>query len=288
MRRLRLIAGFVALITLWACGGGGGGSAVSNATVSGRVLSIETGSATNPLCQVKIAGQTITTEADGTFQATVANGTASLTIDTRSSWGSFVYSFPAASGTVDLGDLWVGPGKITLKGRVISSATDLPIEAADVTFAGRSVRTGADGKFSIANVAYSGSTQAVFWGIVGKVAALGFFATEFTTQPKVAINAIVQLDDVRMTPNDDIDPPPAPFNLWGRVSPAASAPGTVATLKESGVPIRTYTVGVDERFMFWVPPGTYTIECSNGALTGSTTGTITAANQVVRRDVTIQ
>lgn len=286
--KIRLFALVVAALVILACGGGGGGGGGGQtATISGRVLSVVTGGATSPRSTVTVGSTTITTQTDGSFEIVAPQGTSSLLVDTLSAWGTFTFTFPGASGTVDVGDLFVGPQKVTLKGKVISSATDLPIEGAAVSFAGRHGETGADGKFSLANVAYNSASQTVFWGIAGDVKALNFFATQFSAQPHVSVLGVVTVDDIRMTPADDINPPPTPFNIWGRVSPTASGPGSIATLKESGVPVRIYNVGSDSFYRFWVPPGSYTIEVVNGALTGSATATLTTTNEKIRRDVTL-
>lgn len=286
---MKKLAGLIGILIALACGGGGGGGGgTAPATLTGRVLSVSTGSTTNPLSSVQAGSKSVVTDNNGSFQLDVPAGTSSVVVDTRSSWGTFTFTFNPASGTTDVGDLWVGPNKVSVKGRVISSANDTPIELATVSFGGRRATTAADGTFTITNVAYDGASQSVFWGIVGSVSALDFFATSFSTQPNLAIGGVVTVGDIRMTPSNDVNPPPPPYNLWGRVSPTAQAPDTLATLKVNGTPIRVNKVGTDGIYRFWVGPGTYTIECTHGALSGTTTATLNAPNDVVRKDVTLQ
>ena len=285
--KLRTIVVALAALILLACGGGGGGGGGQTATITGRVLSVVTGAVTNPRSTVRVGSSTITVETDGSFEIAAPQGTTSVVVDTLSAWGTFTFTFPAATGTTNVGDLWVGPQKVTLKGKVISSATDLPIEGAAVSFAGRHGETGQNGTFTLANVAYNAASQTVFWGIAGDVKALNFFSTQFSAQPHVAVAGVVTVDDIRMTPADDINPPPTPFNIWGRVSPTASAPGAIATLKENGTPVRIYNVGTDAFYRFWVPPGNYTIEVVKGTLSGSATANLTTPNEKIRRDVTL-
>lgn len=285
---VRLFFTFLAATIVLACGGGGGGGGVAQATLKGRALSIETGSATNPKSSVQVGSTSVITEDDGSFELRVPTGATSATVDTRSSWGTFTYTFPPASGTVDVGDWWVGPSKVAVEGRVVSSVDGSALEGVVVTFAGRQGSTGSNGRFRLTNVAYSAATQTVFWGIAGTATKTGFFATQFSTQPNKPIAGTVTVADIVMTPSSDIDPPPTPANIWGRITPSLEAPGAVATLKQGGTPVRVYLVGNDATYRFWVQPGTYTIEIVKGSLSASASATLTTADQVVRKDVTLQ
>lgn len=285
---IRWTALAVALLVILACGGGGGGGVPTSATLVGRVLSIETAGGTVPSSSVQVGTASTLTSNDGTFQLTVPTGTTSITIDTRSAWGTFTYTIAPASGTTDVGDLWVGPGKVQVKGRVLNSATNAPVEAAIVNFAGRQATTNAAGMFTLNEVAYSGSTQTAFWGIVGSSSRTGFFRTDWSASPNLAIAGVVTVNDILMTPSDDINPPPLPYNLWGRVNPSNLAPGTTVTLKEAGVAVRITTVNNDSTYFFWVQPGTYTMEFRKGTLAADASATLNAPNEVLRRDVTLQ
>jgi hypothetical protein len=105
----------------------------------------------------------------------------------------------------------------------------------------------------------------------------------------LAVAGVVTVDDILISPNSDPNPPGPPFNVWGRVSPGADAPGTIATLSQGGNPVRVVNVGSDGLYKFWVPPGTYTIHFQKGPLQADVAAfTLSQANQVLRFDVTLQ
>jgi len=290
---MRWIALLLALLVITACGGGGSGTGGGNqnATISGRVLQVTTGGPANPAATVTSAGATTTTAAgDGSFTLSVPQGTTSLSVNTNTAQGTFTFNFPPASGDVVLGDLWVGPERITVRGRVINSSNNLPVQNALVSFAGQTDTTDADGFFSISGVAYSSANQTAFWGIHGLIRAPGYLTGDFILQGLTASNGILTIpQDLLLNPTDDTDPPPSPFNLWGRVSPAGQAEGTLVTLKQNGTALRTYTVGADQAYYFWVEPGTYTLTFAKNSLSApEQTVTLNTQNEVIRRDVTLQ
>ncbi len=283
--RLRAIYLFLLLLMIAACGGGGGGGGTT-ATLVGRVLDVKTGGPIAPRATVQVGTQTVQTEVDGSFQLAVTAGTTGVTVDANT-YGAFTFTFPAAADVTDVGDLWVGPQKVRLTGRVLNSSNSNAIAGATVSFAGRKGVTNSVGTYVLNDVAYSSANLAAFWGIVGTSKAIGFFKVDFTAQGKSAVSGTVTLDDLRMTPQGDSNPPPFPFTLWGRISPSASAPGTIVTLKLSGTPVRIFNVGSDGAYYFWVLPGSYTIEAVNGALTGSNSAILTQTNQVIQKDVSL-
>lgn len=284
MKKILLLLSALVLI---ACGGGGVGGS-RNATLNGRVLQVETGGAPNPSASVQVGTVTVQTDpTDGTFSISVPEGATAITVDTLSSSGVWVFPIPPASGTVDVGDLWVGPDRVSLRGRVLKSTDQTPVSGATVGFGGYRATTNATGNFTIAEVAYSASNQTAFWGIVGTVRASGYFSTEFTASPNLASGGVVSVGDILLTPADDDDPPPPPYNLWGKVSPAADAPGTIVDLKQGNTVVRRFNVAANGEYYFWIAPGSYTIEARKGALTGTASASITATNQIVRRDVVL-
>ncbi|MFY9233029.1 MAG: hypothetical protein WAO58_01055 [Fimbriimonadaceae bacterium] len=289
MRRLALWLAAAFLAVVLGCGGGVGGGG-GGPQVLGRVLNVETGGPTNPRSSVQIGSEsTLTSASDGSFTLAAALGTSSLSVDTLSAFGVWIFSFPPISGTTDIGDLWVGPEKVAVTGFVRNAATNDGIAGATVVFAGRYATTDVNGQFSLAEVAYSSTNQAAFWGIAGFARHPDFVATEWSAQPHVALGGVVTVDDILLTPNSDPNPPPPPFNIWGRVSPANDAPGTVATLKENGVAVRVVNVGGDGIYRFWAPPGTYTIDFEKGLLSDSHGPfTITDQSEVYRYDATLQ
>ncbi|HMS56229.1 MAG TPA: hypothetical protein PKA27_12590 [Fimbriimonadaceae bacterium] len=278
---------FVAGLIILGCGGGGVGGAQS-ATIVGRILQVETGGAPSPPASVQVGtATTLTDVADGSFSIAVPAGTTSITVDTLSASGVWTFNFPAASGTTDIGDLWVGPNRVRLRGKVRRSTDSVPIASATVTFGGMSATTNASGDFSIPEVAYSNANQTAFWGIVGTARATDYFKTDFTASPNVAAGGVVTVNDILLTPSNDNNPPPPPYNLWGKIAPANQATGTVVNLKQGSTVVRRFNVSAVGEYYFWIEPGTYTIEATKGSLTGTASATIAAPNQVVRKDVTL-
>jgi hypothetical protein len=275
-----------------ACGGGGGGgTSGGGATLVGRVLQVETGGPPNPQASVQVGSRsTLTDPGDGSFQLGVPTGTAALTVDTMTQTsGVWQFAFAPASGVTDVGDLWVGPERVTLRGTVRDSTNNGPVPGATVAFGGRSGATDAFGVFNLTDVAYSSQTQTAFWGIVGTVRASGFFRTDFSAQPNVAIGGVVDVGDIFITPLSDPNPPTTPFNIWGMVSAQGGPQGAIVRLKVGGNDVRVFNVGADGRYLFFVVPGTYTISASKGAQTAPDQQvTLTSANQVIRRDFNLQ
>jgi hypothetical protein len=289
MNRLTLVLFGLFLAIVLGCGGGGG-TPPQRIDAFGRVLSIETGGPTNPPASVQMGGVSgLTSPADGSFVLqNVASGAALLVVDTLSAGGVFNFNVAPVTATTDLGDLYVGPQKVSLTGTVRSAASAEPVPNALVSFAGRTALTNAQGVFVLTQVAYSSQTTAVFEGIVGSARANTFFPTNFNAFG-TPVAGVIALDDILLTPATDTTPPPVPYNIYGRVSPSSSAPGTTVTLLEGGTPARQVTVGSDGFYFFWMPAGTYTLTFQKGALAApNQTVTLEQSNQVVRRDVTLQ
>lgn len=287
MIRYGLAALVAVLLVAIGCGGGGGGGGVT-VRVNGRVLSVITGGPTNPPSSVQAGGfSTSTSPADGSFGLDVPVGTTSLSVDTLGAGGVFVFTIPAAVADTDVGDLWVGPEKVTVTGTVRDATDADPIAGAQVSFGGRTGVTDANGVYTLLNVAYSSQNPEQFFGVIGQARATGFFVSDFTAT-RAAVGGVVTIDDVLLTPSGDANPPPGPYNIWGRVSPSGLAPGTVVTLLQNGNPVRTTSVGQDGRYFFWVAAGTYTITYRNGAFSApDQTVTLLQQNQVEQRDVTL-
>lgn len=280
---MRLALLLLAILILAACGGGGGG--LPDGTFVGRVLDVKTGGPISPAASVQ-AGATVQTRADGSFTVTAAGGSTTLKVD-AGTYGVWTFTVPAASGTVDVGDLWVGPSRVTVTGRTLDASSGAAVSGAAVSFAGRTATTNAVGTFVLTEVAYYTTSQTAFWGILGTAKATGYFRAEFRAQPNVAVGGTVAVNDVLMSRTGTISPPPPPHTIVGTVSPAGEALGTVCTLKLGGTPIRVYTVGNDSQYYFWVTPETYTAEFQKGSLTATETITVTNTNEIIRRDVTL-
>ncbi len=278
-----------AVIFVAACGGGGGGG--GGATIVGRVLQVATGGPPSPQASVQAGSDsTLTAVSDGSFQVGAPGGASSLTVDTRTAQsGVWIFSTPPASGVTDVGDLWVGPERVTLSGTVRDTTSNDPVPGATVSFGGRFGTTDASGRFGLLEVAYSSSTQTAFWGIVGTARATGYFKTDFSAAPNVASGGTVEVGDVFITPLSDPNPPGPPFNIWGVISAPGGPQGTIVRLRLASVDIRVFNVGADGKYFFFVVPGSYTINAAKGALTApDQMVTLTQPNEVIRRDFTLQ
>jgi hypothetical protein len=226
---------------------------------------------------------TSTSVADGSFTVNANAGATTLLVDTNGLFGVWTFTIPPVSDTTDAGDLWVGPVKVTLTGRVVDSTSSQPISGATVGFAGVTGITNASGIYTLPNVAYSTTTQTAFWGIQGSAVATGFFASTFSAAPSIANNGVVTVADVVLTPLSDTTPPANPANIIGRVTPSNKASGTIVTLTiTGGNVVRIFNVDSTGDYSFWVPAGNYTVTYQNGTATAPAQSvTLSSADQVV-------
>lgn len=272
------------------CGGGGGGGSVAPASIVGRVLDIQTGGPPSPQASVGVpsASSVLTSAADGSFTLSANAGASQLLV--TSAYPAFSFITAPAAGTTDVGDLWIGPQKVTLHGRIVDSSTTIPVSGATVRFAGVKGTTNGAGVFDLANVAYSDTNQASFWGIVGSINATNYFDQNFTASPNVAVASVVDVGDILITPSSNTTPPGPPYDIVGRVLPVGGSLGAVVTLKQNGSTVRVFNVGNDGVYTFWVPAGSYTITFAKAAQTAPTqNATVIQQNTVVHvPDVTLQ
>lgn len=288
-----------AMLLLIGCGGGGGGGGTTGGDVTrllvGRVLWVPTGAPTNPEATVQVGTATAQTNpTDGSFEVAAPTTATEIVVIWRATPDSspvvFTFTVGASTETTDLGDLWIGPETTTVVGRVLSTADSIPIADAEVSFGGRTTKSASDGSWTLTNVAYSSTDLASFLGIQGKVTRAGFNATTFFAA-QGAIGGIVTIPDILMSPESDPNPPPAPYNIWGTVSPLAFASGTIVQLLENGVPIRQFTVGADGKYAFWVVAGSYVIRANNpgnGKTATDQSITLPTSDTILRKDVALQ
>ena len=288
---IRNLFAFLLLLTLLACGGGGPG--VTKITVTGRVLNIDSGAPFSSAATIQVSGASANTAiADGSFTVQANSGVAAATVLAPSALGYpvFDFVFPGQTQAVsDIGDLWVGPQKVTVRGTIRNASNSAGIGGAKIAFAGQNGISATDGTFSIPNVAYSNANTGSFLGLVGQVSATNFFANEFTPNGNLAISGVVDVGEVLMTPLDSDTPPGLPFNIWGIISPSGAANGTIVTLKDSGgTVVRRFTVGTSARYQFWVDAASYRIEFQNGSLTAPAQNvTLGSSSDVIRADATL-
>lgn len=287
MKAIFLTLAVVLSLLLAGCGGGGGGG--GTATITGRVIEIESGSAPNPAVTVQSGSATATTAlADGSFSLTVPVGTTTLNVNTAS-FGQFAFTITAASGTQDVGDLYIGPNKVSVTGKVLDSSNQNPVANATVKFGGVVGTTDSTGTFTLQNVAYPSANFATFFGIVGNVTQSSYFATTFSTSPNTATNGVVSVSDILMTPLSNPNPPPAPYTIFGHLNPSSLGAGATVVLKQNGTAIRQTVGDSTGTYYFWVPAGSYTVSATNGSHTSGpdTIVNVPTNSSVVEQDLVI-
>lgn len=294
MKPLVLLFVGLLLLSVVGCGGGSGngGGGGTGGNISGQVLWLPTGSPPLPAATVQIGNTTVQTDDGGTFSIEAQSGTSSLLVLYTPSGGStvsFRFDIPAITGDADVGTLWIGPEKITVTGKVISSATNAPVTAATVSFGGKIGTTNASGVFSLTDVAYSSQNSGAFLGIEGTVTADGFLAQTFFPE-NLPSGGLATFADIAITPLSSNEPPTTPANILGQITPVDKAPGTIATLLLNGTAVRQFTVGSDGGYRFFVVPGNYVIQLQNpinGMSASSLNANLAAANEVIRQDVVL-
>lgn len=289
---LRLL-GFLVLLAGLGCagGGGGGGTAPVLVFLTGRVLWIETGAPPSPQGTVRSGTvATLTDDFDGFFELQVPAGTTSLTI-TYAPPGSAVvvrtFTFSALTDDRDLGDLYIGPSEVTIRGTAVDASNGDPVPGAAVTIAGRSGTSDATGVFSVPGVAYSSTSLVVFLGLEGLVSKAGYITQPFSP-PSGPSGGIVQVGQIQLTPAGTTEPPPFPYNVTGSVLPLNIGPGATVELLSGGVPIRTGVAGGASKFYFWAPAGPYTVRASKSGMIGTANVTVTDVNVIKSVNVTLQ
>lgn len=292
MRKVTLFLFGILISVLLACGGSG---PIAGVRISGQVRDISTGAPLSIAATVQSGSSTVNTSVtDGSFLIAAPKGETQLIVNPPAALGypSFTYRFEPLNNTQnDVQTLWVGPRKVSVRGTIRNAASNDPIPNALVRFGGQFARTTATGQFSINDVAYHPTNTAGFLGLVGQAEATNFLLNEFTTNGNIAdASSIVNVGDILLTPVDSTSPPTNPFTIWGNVLPFANAPGTIVTLRDVSTSsiVRSFTVGSDGRYQFWIGPGSYRVEASKGAIVAPPQSvTLNTTTDVVRADVTL-
>lgn len=276
-------------LVVLACGGG----PLPSVRVSGRILDISTGGPTTNSSTIQTSTNTANTNViDGSFLVGASRGETQLLVSAPSLLGYPVFTYntqPLNQNQNDVGDLWVGPQQVTVRGVVQNAADNAPITNAVIRFGGQMATTDASGTFNVLQVAYSSANTSSFLGLSGRAEATNFLSNEFTPGGNEAVAGIVNIGVILLTPVDSNTPPPTPFNIWGIIAPSNLASGTIVTLKDTGgTPVRRFTVGVNARYQFWVPAGQYTLDFANGVHTAPTQNvTLNNNSDVIRKDATL-
>ena len=286
--RLLLLSLLAALLV--GCGGGGGGGTAS-AFLIGRVLWVETNAATSPAASISSGGSSTTTDiVDGSFVVSVPVGTSSLTVSYTEPGSPtpvvMTFVFAPATETVDVGDLYIGPETVTVHGTVQDAADDLPVPGATVKLAGRTATTDAFGEFNLLEVAYSSGSPAAFGDIVGEVTKTEYVTRQFNP-PTVAIDSVVEVGTLVISPESLNEPPGLPKNITGTVLPVIYGAGALVELLDGTTVIRTTIADGAAQFAFWAPVGTFMIRATAGARSGEASVTLTSTNVQKVVNVTI-
>lgn len=269
MRHLTAFWIIAVALLLAGCGGGGGGGGGGGAILQGRVVLVGTGTAPNPSATVLAGNVSVRTDPqNGSFRFGVDPATRTLTVKTPG-LPDFVFNLPPLrlGTTTDLGDLYVGPQKVAVQGRVVNALTQEAVGEAQITLLGQNTLSNiTDGKFTLNDVAYDPNGALDYEGTIQKE---GFLPRRFVAdQPP--IDGIIQLGDLLIAPVIDENPPPAPGNVRGRV--AVPLPDTpqftrIDVYSPPDALVASDTVIVSDStgaFALWLTPGQYRLEFTKG------------------------
>jgi hypothetical protein len=273
-------------VVLTGCGGGGGSGPSTGApvTVTGTVLSVETGLPASAGATVKIGGQTATTDADGKFAlSNVGSGTTSGSVTAANELPLTLTLALTPNRANNLGTLYLSNGgyTATVTGRVVASVSGAtkPITGATVTIANASAKSGTDGTFTLTNLPIGLGATA---GFLGKVIATGFEDKPITadTLQFALVTGPNPIGDLLIAqPTGTV--PGAPFTIQGVVTAhGAPAANVSVSLTSGGVNLGSTLTDSTGTYSFWVVPATYTV---TAAVTTTQSVTVT----VTRLDVPV-
>jgi len=273
---------WLALLALALLGCGGGGGVTATANILGRVLWVESNASTDPAATVSAGGQSTATDLiDGFFQLTVTRGTSSATVSFTPSGSSTpivrTFTFAPVVGTVNLGDLYIGPDEVTVHGTVTDASDGSPVQGATVKLAGRTATTDFAGEFNLLNVAYSSTSPAAFGDLVGEVSKAAFVTRQFNP-PITATLGVVEVGTIVISPESLTDPPPFPSNLTGTILPSGDGAGALVEILDGVTVIRTTTADGLGQYGVWLPVGTFTVRATAGPMSGNESVTMTSTN----------
>ena len=283
-----VLGAFCALaVVLTGCGGGGGGSGPApggSATVTGTVLSVESGLPASAGATVKIGGQTAVTDATGKFTLlNVSSGTTSGNVTAASELPLTLALTLKPNVTNNLGTIYLSNAgyTATVTGRVVAtvSGTAKPIGNATVTIANATAKSAADGTFTLTNLPVGLGATA---GFLGKVTAAGFEDKAITADTlRFALTAGANPIGDLLVAQPSGSVPAAPFTIQGVVTAhGAPASGISVSLASGGVSLGSTTTDSTGTYSFWVVPAVYNLTAVS---TTSQTVTVT----VVRLDVPV-
>jgi hypothetical protein len=250
------------ILLLNGCGGGGGGLGPV-AVLQGRVVLVGTGGPPNPVATVEVGSLRTTTDTqEGTFRLAVPPSATQLTIRAEG-MKTFTYTLPPlqAGQTYDLGELYIGPQTVVVRGRIVDAITQNPVENAIIRLLSRTARSDSNGRFTLEEVAYDPN------GVLdpeGTVQRTGYLQRRFLVE-QPPIDSEIELGDIPIQPETDENPPSEPGNVRGVVEvPSGTAEGTridIYSPPDEQFPSETvFIMRQSGEFRLWLLPGEYRLE----------------------------
>jgi hypothetical protein len=284
MRRNPIL--WLSLLTLLLDGCGGGGGLGPVAILQGRVVLVGTGGPPNPAATVEAGGvRTTTDRQEGTFHLAVPPSATQLTISAQGVQ-PFTYALPPlqAGQTYDLGELYIGPQTVVVRGRIVDAITQNPVENAIIRLLSRTARSDSNGRFTLEEVAYNPN------GVLdpeGTVQRTGYMQRRFFVETP-PIDGEIELGDIPIQPETDENPPNEPGNVRGVVEvPFEPVVGTRIDIfwsPNASFPDESVIITrEDGKFRLWLLPGNYKLRFTSvgGNRHAERTITVTSLTTVI-------
>jgi hypothetical protein len=285
------------VLMILGCGGGGGGFGAA-AILKGTVVLVGTGTRPDPAARVSSNGTTTNTStADGTFTLNVIPNATTVSVE-ATGFPVFQFRLPALESgkTYELGELYIGPQQVVVRGRVLDALTNNPVTEATVTLQGDRTSTDTEGRFIFNKVAYDPDGAFDPEGLVSKSGGSRAYIPQPFVVDQPPISGEITLPDILMAPESSPNPPGQPKNVSGQVQvPVTETPvGTridIFTPPTATVSSRSIFVSdAAGQFGLWLPAGTHRLEfvktrSGTTSLTASRTTTLSSASQQINLGV---